>query len=227
MKKAIVSALLVLCSMAVFVSADTHVGDEVHIYNRLECPGVVIDDNITDGHATYIYLDYFLEDPDGIVRYESDLIQWENNLANMVCSHEADKPGVWTCTGNMMYQTLDWDGTDWVVSGDVCNTSSSQLEVFEAPICGNGVQEVDEECDDGNTENNDLCSSTCEMEICGDNIVQVWEECDGSNDCEADCTLTPAPDGFSFTLHEDVPSERFILADAYVRRGTSRNRPYF
>ncbi len=32
------------------------------------------------------------------------------------------------------------------------------------PICGNGILETSEECDDGNTQNGDLCASNC---LCG------------------------------------------------------------
>ncbi len=60
-------------------------------------------------------------------------------------------------------------------------------------VCGNGVIEEGEECDDGNTEDNDGCDSACRVEVgwlcegepsickytCGDGIKQEWEECDG------------------------------------------------
>lgn len=46
------------------------------------------------------------------------------------------------------------------------------------PVCGNGKLESGESCDDGNTDNNDHCSSTCKVELCGDSIVQTWEQCD-------------------------------------------------
>ena len=32
-----------------------------------------------------------------------------------------------------------------------------------APICGNGVQEEGEQCDDGNTNNNDCCDNNCKI----------------------------------------------------------------
>jgi cysteine-rich repeat protein len=37
-----------------------------------------------------------------------------------------------------------------------------QLIAF--PVCGNGVQEQAEACDDGNTDNGDGCSSSCQEE---------------------------------------------------------------
>ena len=50
-----------------------------------------------------------------------------------------------------------------------------------------------EECDDGNNENDDGCSSTCEEEIsepvCGDGVVEGDEECDDGNlDDEDGCS---------------------------------------
>lgn len=50
-------------------------------------------------------------------------------------------------------------------------------------ICGNSIVEVDEECDDGNVNNSDGCSSTCKMEtaICGNRRIELWEECDDGN----------------------------------------------
>jgi cysteine-rich repeat protein len=33
------------------------------------------------------------------------------------------------------------------------------------PVCGNGVVEAGEQCDDGNTNNGDGCSSTCQIEV--------------------------------------------------------------
>lgn len=36
--------------------------------------------------------------------------------------------------------------------------------IAEAPVCGNNIIETGEECDDGNTESGDGCSSTCQTE---------------------------------------------------------------
>ncbi len=55
----------------------------------------------------------------------------------------------------------------------ICNTITG---LCSAPtlcsVCGNGIVEFSEQCDDGNTVSGDHCSSTCKNEFCGDGIVQ-------------------------------------------------------
>jgi cysteine-rich repeat protein len=81
-------------------------------------------------------------------------------------------------------------------------------EVPPPPVCGNGVMEGDEACDDGNTTDGDGCSSTCTIETpppppapcCGDGHLDAGEECDDGNTvsgdgCSADCHLEEAPPG--------------------------------
>ena len=70
-------------------------------------------------------------------------------------------------------------------------------------VCGNGLKESGEECDDGNNINNDGCSSDCQLEIiplCGDSIVQNDETCDDGNTanndgCSAFCKIELCGDG--------------------------------
>ena len=65
------------------------------------------------------------------------------------------------------------------------------------PICGNGVTEPPETCDDGNTASGDGCSDVCQVEIpvvCGNGVAQGTEECDDGNladgdGCSATCQL--------------------------------------
>ena len=63
-------------------------------------------------------------------------------------------------------------------------------------VCGNGVVDPGEECDDGNTTSNDGCSAECQDEKCGDGTLDVDEECDDGNTtngdgCSADCEIEP------------------------------------
>ena len=62
----------------------------------------------------------------------------------------------------------------------------------EAPapaVCGDGDVQADEECDDGNTRNNDGCDAACHVEkyTCGDGSVAPDETCDGVNDDDERC----------------------------------------
>lgn len=61
-------------------------------------------------------------------------------------------------------------------------------------VCGNGVVEGSEQCDDNNTANGDGCSSTCQNEtisICGNGVVEGAEQCDDNNTADGDgCSST-------------------------------------
>src|SRR2546427_5851837 len=45
-------------------------------------------------------------------------------------------------------------------------------------ICGNGVVEAGEQCDDGNGVNTDGCKNNCTLPSCGDGLVSNGEQCD-------------------------------------------------
>ncbi len=67
-------------------------------------------------------------------------------------------------------------------------------------VCGNGVLERGEICDDGNLTNGDGCEASCvatPAAVCGNGIQEANEACDDGNQanndgCEANCTQTPA-----------------------------------
>ena len=58
-------------------------------------------------------------------------------------------------------------------------------------LCGNGLVDINEECDDGNDNDNDKCTNACTLAFCGDGIVESPnEECDDANDNDNDtCTI--------------------------------------
>ncbi len=78
----------------------------------------------------------------------------------------------------------------------------SQLATSPCSICGDAIKEGPEQCDDGDVDNNDGCSSGCTVEtgwtctgvpnvcspICGDGLIKGTEQCDGTNLSGADCT---------------------------------------
>lgn len=62
-----------------------------------------------------------------------------------------------------------------------CSNTNYPIKVYcssasgGAPVCGNGVLEASEQCDDGNTANGDGCSSTCtnETSTCPDPVARM------------------------------------------------------
>lgn len=69
-----------------------------------------------------------------------------------------------------------------------------ELSVQE-PECGDGVEQLGEECDDSNTMNGDGCEDDCTITpVCGDGSIQSGEECDDNgtavgDGCDATCQL--------------------------------------
>lgn len=62
--------------------------------------------------------------------------------------------------------------------------------ICTASMCGNGVVQSGEQCDDGNTASGDGCSSTCQSEsitpVCGNGVLQSGEQCDDGNTLSGD-----------------------------------------
>jgi cysteine-rich repeat protein len=59
-----------------------------------------------------------------------------------------------------------------------------------AAVCGNGVRETTEQCDDGNQTDTDGCRNDCTLARCGDGVVRTGiEQCDDGNRIDTDaCT---------------------------------------
>ena len=73
-------------------------------------------------------------------------------------------------------------------------------------LCGNGIVDTDEACDDGNDNDNDDCLTTCQMATCGDGFTHNQgtgaEQCDDGNasdndDCLTACQWATCGDGFT------------------------------
>ena len=61
--------------------------------------------------------------------------------------------------------------------------------IFVGGMCGNGIVEAGEQCDDGNQANGDGCGDGCFLEQCGNGIVEAGEQCDDGNNRNGDgCT---------------------------------------
>ncbi len=55
------------------------------------------------------------------------------------------------------------------------------------PVCGDGVVELGEDCDDGNLVDGDGCDSNCTLTGCGNSVVTAGEQCDDGNTAGGDC----------------------------------------
>jgi cysteine-rich repeat protein len=67
-------------------------------------------------------------------------------------------------------------------------------------VCGNGVVEPGETCDDSNLTSGDGCDSNCTPTGCGNGIVTMGEACDDGNPtsgdgCDSNCTATACGNG--------------------------------
>jgi cysteine-rich repeat protein len=97
--------------------------------------------------------------------------------------------------------TTDDDTTDSTTDDDTTDDTTDDDTTGGEPECGNGVVEDAEECDDGNTANDDGCSNECTLAACGDGIVQAGEGCDAGVDngpgqpCNSMCQPNVCGDG--------------------------------
>ena len=78
----------------------------------------------------------------------------------------------------------------------------ARLAFGGAAQCGNGIQELGETCDDGNTVDGDACPATCNTSECGNGVREGDEVCDdgfasGNEDaCLNSCEAASCGDGF-------------------------------
>ncbi|HEY8376626.1 MAG TPA: DUF4215 domain-containing protein [Nannocystis sp.] len=89
------------------------------------------------------------------------------------------------------------------------------------PVCGDGVVEGDEECDDGDANDDTAaCKSDCTAQKCGDGFVGPDEECDDGNMVDNDactnaCVITFCGDG-AVQLGEECDDGNMVDTDACI-----------
>ncbi|APR77625.1 Putative exoglucanase a (1,4-beta-cellobiosidase) protein [Minicystis rosea] len=82
------------------------------------------------------------------------------------------------------------------------SSSSSSSSSGNPAMCGNGIVEAGEDCDDGNHVNTDACTNECKNAACGDGFQQPGEECDlgaqnsNTGACTMACKNAVCGDGF-------------------------------
>src|SRR5581483_8278 len=79
-----------------------------------------------------------------------------------------------------------------------CDIGAVQA-TFPSPVCGNGVREGDEKCDQGSDNSDTIsnrCRTDCNLASCGDGVTDLGEVCDDGGDprgcCDANCRPDPA-----------------------------------
>jgi cysteine-rich repeat protein len=101
-------------------------------------------------------------------------------------------------------------------------------------LCGDGVVDPPEECEDGNTAACDGCSPDCHLETCGNGILDCGEQCDdgGFNGtpgaaCSTSCTESPPalriPGGGGKTLDCALEFRAALHAVAVDHHGLPKN----
>ena len=98
----------------------------------------------------------------------------------------------------------------WLSCGVILSLScGDQVVVRETQAaCGNGQLEQTEQCDDGNTSNEDECTAACVLATCGDGVLRSdlgaedigFEACDDGNSddndgCTNACVIAACGDG--------------------------------
>ena len=99
------------------------------------------------------------------------------------------------CGNNVLDEHEECDGDKGLSAGQTC------LENCRIAGCGDGTVGEGEECDDGNTSDDDMCTSKCTLPRCGDGIISkaIGEVCDDGEEkntgaygaCGFDCTYIP------------------------------------
>ena len=95
--------------------------------------------------------------------------------------------------------------------------SANLASTCGAAICGNGIQEGSEDCDDGNTNGGDCCSATCQYEVasspCDDgDACTSPDACDGADSCTSGAPLT-CDDTNSCTDDSCIPASGCVFAN--------------
>ncbi|MCB0978217.1 MAG: hypothetical protein KDB02_12235, partial [Acidimicrobiales bacterium] len=115
-----------------------------------------------------------------------------------------------TTTDTTDTTTVD-DTTDTTDTTTTVDDTTDTTDTTTGELCGNGVIDDGEQCDDGDLNADDAaCTSACQTAVCGDGLVQTdVEACDDGNADETDActTLCAAPacdDGILSGAETDV-----------------------
>ena len=110
------------------------------------------------------------------------------------CNADGDESAAGSASTTAEDTTLGTTSTP--TTGDTPASGSTGDETTAAPttdgstgqpaICGDGIVDAGEACDDGNAMDGDGCSNMCTVDVCGDGTVQDGESCDDGNQADGD-----------------------------------------
>jgi len=111
------------------------------------------------------------------VRVNYDLLHEQCDDGNLVSGDG--------CASNCQVEITPGDPLYTQLVQDITTNPTDMVQlVASAPLCGNGVLEAPEECDDSNKRDGDGCNSSCILEIgiCGDGKVEklLGEQCESA-----------------------------------------------
>jgi cysteine-rich repeat protein len=100
------------------------------------------------------------------------------------------------------------DPSTTTTAPDPSSTGDESSSTGTPAVCGDGLVEGDEECDDANDDEGDGCTTLCRFPFCGDGIQHVGEMCDDgdmldSNSCTSQCVPAFCGDGLVWDEEEE------------------------
>src|SRR6185295_7801316 len=112
-----------------------------------------------------------------------------NNINTDSCRNDCTLPACGDGITDPPNETCDPPGSPAGAQGNPCRANCT--------VCGDGVQQSGEECDDGNATDSDGCHNDCTLPSCGDGNVIPPETCDPpgvpagahGNPCRLNCTV--------------------------------------
>lgn len=113
---------------------------------------------------------------------------------------QADESGLWCLPDGTPGDGGSLDDGDALPDASGDGDADADGDAHDVPrpdippaVCGDGVRNLGEGCDDGNAINDDECRNDCSLPSCGDGVVSDVEECDdgpANSDTEPDACRT-------------------------------------
>jgi len=117
------------------------------------------------------------------------------------------EPSTSDATTSTSTSTMTTDDPSTSTSAET-TTSTTSSTTGDVGVCGDGVLDAGEQCDDGNSVDGDACTNECTIAVCGDGVVHEGvEACDDGPEnsdtkaCTSMCELASCGDGL---VHEGV-----------------------